>query len=119
VPRDNEEKDDGSRWGIDGGFPIAYVSRFQLIVDGNELTIPRKLFEDLSHVYRVKINEVKRIIHVVISGGNAAGAFDAEYLFKIPKEIERIVRMGEMPKYVWEQTIWHNDFYDKSFDPGY
>lgn len=103
--------------GIDGGFPESYVSHFLFTVNGKGVTIPRKLFEDLSHVTRVTVNEAKLNIKVTIRGGDAAGSFDAIYLFKIPREIELIVRAGEMRNYVWEKTIWHNDFYNPSFNP--
>src|SRR5205809_8024427 len=94
VPRPGENEDDGSRWGIDGGFPETYVSRFRLTVNGKEVTIPRKLFEDLSHVNRVDVAEDKRAVRVRVQGGDGAGSFDAVYLFRIPRQIERTVRMG-------------------------
>jgi hypothetical protein len=117
VPRSGEKEDDGGRWGIDGGFPRTNITLFQLFVDNKAVEIPRKLYEDLSHLNRVRVGEVKKLVRVEIRGGDAAGGFNVVYLFKVPREIERVVRSGEMRDHVWERTIWHNDFYDESYDP--
>jgi hypothetical protein len=107
--RANEKEDDGSRWGIDGGFPATFISTFSLVIDGKKIPIPRKLYEDLSSPNIIEILDAGSDVRVHIEGGDGAAGYDVLYVFKIPHEIERTVRMGELPDSVWERTTWHSN----------
>lgn len=99
--------DDGSWWGIDGGFPDTYCTTFQVVIDGKPVTVVRKLYQDLSQLNRVKLDDRGGHLVVLIEGGDAAGSFQAEFFFR-EFEVERVVRGGEFPHAFWERTILHN-----------
>jgi len=99
--------DDGSRWGIDGGFPTPYCTTFAVKIDGKPVNLLRKSFQDLSHLNSVEISEENRNLVVSVQGGDAAGSFDARFIFR-EFEVERIVRSGEFPNSIWERTVYHN-----------
>ena len=107
VPVPGEKEDDGSRWGIDGGFPSSSCVEFSLSLNGQAITIYRKLFTDLSHLQMASIVEEKALVRVSVTGGDAAGSFTAQFFFH-PHEIERVVHHNEVPNSVWERTIVHN-----------
>jgi hypothetical protein len=111
VARPGEQADDGSRWGIDGGLPSSYCSVFELSLDGKKLRLPRKLFEDLSHLSSVKVSENGRAVELAIVGGDAAGSFMATMIVQ-PNEVERVVRHGEFPDSIWERLVVHNSIAD-------
>jgi hypothetical protein len=105
--RPGELPDDGSRWGIDGGYPRTYCAEFSLSIDGKPVSVQRKLFEDLSHLLAVEVSEDGEDVLVMIRGGDAAGSFRARYSVR-KVEIERLVEAGEFPSSVWERTTVHN-----------
>ena len=97
--------DDGSMWGIDGGFPHYVVTTFSLELAGNKVTIPRKMYADVSDVHSASIKEEGDLIKIVIKGGDAAGSYQAEYAVKSGVLIERIVRTTECPSHT-EKTVF-------------
>ena len=107
VRRPTELPDDGSWWGIDGGFPLTYCTTFDITINGTHVNPVRKLYQDLTHLNEVKVSEENGQLLVLVSGGDAAGSFDARFLFR-EFEVERIVRHGEVPNSVWERTVYHN-----------
>jgi hypothetical protein len=107
IQRENEPSDDGSRWGIDGGFPRTSVATFSVDLGGTPVYIPRKLYRDLSYVNRVEVSEEEGHLVIDVRGGDAAGSYRARFLFR-DFEIERMVRGGEFPTSVWERTVYHN-----------
>ena len=103
-----ESPDDGSRWGIDGGFPWTYVTDLTLKVGSRPVSIPRKSFSDLVNISRVNVSEEGNNILIKVDGGDAAGAFNAVFTVHDYRLVERMVRLGEAPDQLWERTIFHN-----------
>ena len=113
------QPDDGSMWGIDGGFPSFIIKEFRLTLNGKRADILRKALWDICNVFTARVIERDSIIVVTLEGGDAAGSFTAE--FKVSaytllgeeeaayRLSERIVRMGEMPDEIWERTEYHFD----------
>ena len=99
--------DDGSRWGIDGGFAETCIQKFELVVDGQSLWIPRKVFEDLSYVRSANVYDYHGALRIDLKGSDAAGSFRASFLFS-GWEIERLVRHGEFPNGRWEYVVEHS-----------
>ena len=106
-PEDGEAGDDWSRWGIDGGFPRTYLAKLTLIVNGQELWIPRKIYQDLSHISSANAYEFHGALRLDLKGGDAASSFRASYLFS-GWNIERLVRHGEFPNSRWEFIVEHS-----------
>jgi|WetSurMetagenome_2_1015567.scaffolds.fasta_scaffold620617_1 hypothetical protein len=105
----NTKPDDGSTWGIDGGYPLNVVKKFFLRLNEVEISIPRKYYSDICDISKVSIEEKQELVILKVKGGDGAGSFNAEYVFKNNRLIERMVRMGEFPDEVWEKTILHNE----------
>ena len=103
-----ERSDDGSRWGIDGGFPWTYITDLTLTIGSRRVLIPRKSFSDLVNITRAGVSEKGKSILVTVAGGDAAGSFDATFTIRGYRLVERMVRMGEAPDQRWERTIFHN-----------
>ena len=109
---DEKRPDDGSLWGLDGGYPRTILRNFSLQINGKDVWLPWKLHSDICHIYRVRVRESNGYVLVDIRGGNAAGSYDATYKFNGHRLMERIVRVGEFPEQVWEKTVLHNDLMD-------
>lgn len=107
IRRKDEVGDDWSRWGIDGGFAGTYVTKFDLVVDGQGLWIPRKLYEDLSYVSSVDAYDYHGALRIDLKGGDGAGSYRASFLFS-GWDIERLVRHGEFPDSRWEYVVEHS-----------
>jgi hypothetical protein len=103
-----ERPDDGSRWGIDGGFPWTYITDFTLTVGSRRVSLPRKSFSDLVNISRADVSEEGSNILVTVAGGDAAGSFKATFTVRGFRLVDRMVRMGEAPDQRWERTIFHN-----------
>lgn len=107
-------EDDGSLWGIDGGFPDTVCAEMTLEMDGVAEHIPRKLYQDLVNLEEVGIAEVKGEVQVTIRGGGSDphAGFVAVFFFR-EFEIERMVRHdGGGADCIWERTIVHNSMND-------
>ena len=107
IRREGETGDDGSRWGIDGGFPRTHITKFDLVVDGTHVWVPRKLYEDLSYVRSVDVHEFGGALRIDLKGSDASGSFRASFLFA-GWRIERFVYHGEFPDSLWEYIVVHN-----------
>jgi hypothetical protein len=105
--RADELPDDGSWWGIDGGFPKSVCTRFEVRIGAKRIELPRKLYTDLAQLKRVEIAEEEGQAVLIVRGGDAAGSFEARFRFT-QFEVERVVRGGEFPDSVWERTLYHN-----------
>jgi hypothetical protein len=103
------EPDDGSMWGIDGGYPTFIVQKFSLKLNGRDILIPRKFWADICNLSKASINEEKKCVVITIKGGDAAGSFIAKYKIKGDNLVERLVRHGEMSDEVWEKIEIHHD----------
>ncbi len=106
LPSTGESPDDGGRWGIDGGFPRTSTSSFRVTIDGNELSVPRKLFADLSSVVEAIVSLAEDGVRVTVRGGDGSGSYEATFAFR-EDAIERIVKSGEAPESIWERTTIH------------
>ena len=109
----NAKPDDGSTWGIDGGYPLHVIKTFFFSLNGKEIFIPRKLSSDICDLQRASIQEINGQVILTIKGGDAAGSFNAEFKFKNGRLVERLIRMGEFPEEVWEKIILHNELWNK------
>lgn len=104
------QPDDGSMWGIDGGYPTFVVQKISLKLNGREADLPRKFWADISEISSAKIKEdTKKNIVLTIQGGDAAGSYVATFKFRKGVLVERLVRMGEMPDEIWEKTEIHHE----------
>jgi hypothetical protein len=103
------QEDDGGLWGIDGGFPWTTISTFSLTLNGQHVSIRRKYFGDLVNINAIAVSERQKDIIVSISGGDAAGSFQGEFVVRNNMLAERIIRMGEMPEEYWERIVIHNE----------
>jgi hypothetical protein len=112
IKKPDSKEDDGSIWGIDGGFPITIVELFKVEINDVAVFIPWKFYADIAHVHIVKTKEIDNVFIVIVKGGDAAGSYTAEYKIKEYRLIERIVRVGEFPDEVWEKTILHNELWN-------
>src|ERR1700730_2238081 len=54
-----ENSDDGSRWVIDGGYPRSFVDEFSLSLGKRKVFLPRKFFNDMSHIRDASVDEQK------------------------------------------------------------
>jgi len=105
----SEPEDDGSMWGIDGGYPTDVVKTFTVKLNGNNIVIRKKFYSDICNISSAEVREEGTATLLVIKGGDAAGSFNAIYRFKQGDLVERVVRMGEMPDDIWEKTIIHSE----------
>jgi hypothetical protein len=99
--------DDGSMWGIDGGFPTYVVETLALSLDEKKVDFPRKAVWDLCNITSAEVLEKDHKVVVRVAGGDAAGAFQAEFVIRSYRLAERIVRGGEFPDEAWERTEFH------------
>jgi len=107
--KSNELPDDGSMWGIDGGFCRYVVTIFNVKINNKPAYIYRKYYSDICDLTSVKVTEEKGQIILIVSGGDGAGAFTAKYTFKRNKLTQRMVRMSEMPDDYWELIVMHHN----------
>ena len=112
IPEKGEAPDDGSMWGIDGGYPSSKVVNFSININGEKVYLPKKAYFDLCHLSAIKIDEKDGNIFLHVRGGDAAGSYRAKFTFRKNKLEERIVRMGEFPDQVWEKITFHNEIWD-------
>jgi hypothetical protein len=104
------QPDDGSIWGIDGGFPTNVVNEFSVLIEGKPILIPRKYLADISNLYSVDVRAEKDLVVILLKGGDAAGSFSAEYRVHLNGSLVRIIRHGEVPDEHWEKTEFRVDF---------
>jgi len=109
----DSRKDDGSIWGIDGGYPRTKTDGLLFQIDGMPAYIPWKFYTDLTDIQTARVLEDDGFVKILIKGGDAAGSYDAEFRIKDMRLVERIVHVGEFYKEVWEKTILHNELWNK------
>jgi hypothetical protein len=106
------QPDDGGLWGIDGGFPRQVVGEFAVRFGTTEAVLFRKYVADLTNVHgaslEAKSEGNSNELLLYLRGGDAAGSFRAELLFRDCRLVERTVRMGEFPDTVWERLTVSN-----------
>lgn len=106
--RSGDKSDDGSLWGIDGGFPWTIITEMTLSFGKTRVSIPRKSFADLTNITGAAIAEKQNGVVLTVAGGDAAGSFTAEFIFRNNRLVERMVKMNEAPDQNWERTVFHN-----------
>lgn len=111
--KSDSRKDDGSIWGIDGGYPRTKTDVLLFQIDGKPAYIPWKLYIDLTDIRTARVLEDDGFVKIIIKGGDAAGSYDAEFRIKDMRLVERIVHVGEFYNEVWEKTILHNELWNK------
>jgi hypothetical protein len=114
IKKPDSKEDDGSVWGIDGGFPSTVVDIFKVEINNVAVVIPWKFYADITNVREAGIIESADVLILTVEGGDAAGSYTAEYSIKDNRLIERIVRVGEFPVEVWEKTILHNELWNNN-----
>ena len=101
------EEDDGSMWGIDGGFPHYVVKKLSVSFGATEVVIHKKFLTDICDISSAWVRASTRgqsnelVLHV--KGGDGAGAYEGEYRFIDCRLTRRSLRMGEAPDEVWER----------------
>ena len=73
---------------------------------GQSLFVPRSAFSGLANVSDVSAKLVKNGCVLEISGGDAAGAYDAKITFRRLDIVQRIVDSGEFSGIWYEKTIY-------------
>jgi len=99
-------------WGVDCGDPIYSVQSLTLKLNGKKVHFPHKFVADLGPVSFVEIKDVKGGVKILLRGGDASGSYDAEFLVKKHRLVERIVRHGEMGDELSEKTVIRDDLRD-------
>jgi len=96
----------GWRWGAEGVCPTMQISEITIDVDGKEIFIPRSAYSDLAAPTKIKLlpGNRNRGFDLIISGGDAALAFQAILSFSFNRILQRKVFSMEFKDKAWEQT---------------
>lgn len=105
-----DKPDDGSLWGIDGGFPWTKVTELSLVIKAYRVNLPKKFYSDLTNISSVSVIERNGDIIISVEGGDAAGSFEGEFVVRDTRFVERTIRAGEAPEELWEKVVYHNAF---------
>jgi hypothetical protein len=105
-------EDDCGMWGVDCGDPNYSVESLTLKLNGKNVHFPHKFVADLGHVSFVEIKDVKGGVKILLRGGDASGSYDAEFLVRKHRLVERIVCHGEMGEELSENTVIRDDLRD-------
>jgi hypothetical protein len=105
-------EDDCGMWGVDCGDPDYSVESLTLKLNDQKVHFPHKFVADLGHVSFVEIKDVNGGVKILVRGGDASGSYDAEFLVRKHRLVERIVCHGEMGEELSEKTVIRNDLRD-------
>lgn len=92
-----------SWWGVDGGEPPLVIKRIVFRIAEKVVSIPPAAYVDLGDIAfpaRLQLEQRGRELHFFLSGGDAAGSYTAQFIFRDRKLVERRVRPGEFPDHV-------------------
>ncbi len=94
------------RWGSDWDNPRTVIAGIKMWFDGRKVIVPLSSYTDLSNPDLAYFEATKSGYRLVISGGDAATAYDATIDFSDHKASKRVVRSGEFPNEAWEMTTY-------------
>ena len=77
IKNSDSKENDGSFWGIKGGFPITIVDVFKVYINDVAVFIPWKFYADIAHVNRAEIMESNDVFTLTLEGGDAAAGYTA------------------------------------------
>jgi hypothetical protein len=94
-------------WGGDETTPPKKIIKtITVLKNGQNLFIPLSAYADLGNPNKISLSKLPRGFRLTISGGDAAGSYDARLDFKKNEISRRRVASGEFPKEVWEETTF-------------
>lgn len=95
-------------WGGDDmTSPKRIIKKVTVLRNGQSLFIPLSAYADLGSPRRISLLKLSSHgFRLAISGGDAAGSYDAMLDFKKNEISRRRVVSGEFPKEVWEETTF-------------
>lgn len=95
-------------WGGDDmTSPKRIIKKVTVLRNGQSLFIPLSAYADLGNLRKISLLKISsRGFRLTISGGDAAGSYDAMLDFKKDAISRRRVVSGEFPKEVWEETTF-------------
>ena len=93
--------------GDDTTSPTRIIKKVIVLRNGQSLFIPLSAYADLGSPRRISLLKLSSHgFRLVVSGGDAAGSYDAILDFKKNEISRRRVVSGEFPKEVWEETTF-------------
>lgn len=96
----------GTWWGA-AGSPLRGIHRFDVVVRGDSIELPRSAFADLAEVDSLRVVGDSREFRILLLGGDASQSFECELRFRRGVLTHRVVRSREFPDQTWERTRYH------------
>ena len=95
-------------WGGDETFPPKKIIRaIAVLKNGEPIFIPLSAYADLGNPRKISLKKLpSHGFRLIISGGDAAGSYNATLDFNKNEISRRKVVSGEFPKEVWEETTF-------------
>ncbi len=90
-------------------FPCAIVTSMSIVVDGNELFVPRSLFADLSDVTNIELVASGKQMLLAIKGGDASEAYSVKVLFSKDQVVKRVLYSALQDPPVQETTYFKTE----------
>ena len=95
------------RWGSEGKCPLSYVGYMEVSRGEVSVFVPMSAFSDLGTPRSVSIRKRGRAsAEIVVNGGDAALSYQATFVIRAERLVERRVRSGEFPASAWERTTY-------------
>ena len=95
-------------WGGDETSPPKRIIKaITVLRNGQIFFIPLSAYADLGNPREISLEKLpKHGFRLILSGGDAAGSYNAMLDFKKNEISRRKVTSGEFPKEVWEETVF-------------
>lgn len=95
---------DDAFYGSGGKEPKYAVANLEVWHEKNKIEIPLSAYQDISEIHTIDLYfDDKKSFTIIIGGGDAAASYQDVLIFK-DRLIKRIIRMGENPDIVIEET---------------
>lgn len=97
----------GYRWGGDQMKPPkSIIESINVTVGGEEIYLPLSAYVDLGNPARASVVSTVTGFELIITGGDAGGAYDAKFVFDQRWLLRRRVASREFPSEAWEETVY-------------
>jgi len=90
-------------------FPCVILSSMSIIVDGNELFLPRSVFADLSDVTSIELGVSGKQMLLTMKGGDASEAYAVKVLFSKDQVTKRLLYSALQDPPVQETTYFKTE----------
>ena len=87
-----------------GRSPCVLTGQLSILVDGDEVDVPRSAFADLGDIVSVEVSRDGDNFALTIEGGDAAYSYLARLIFDKHRVLERKLYPGEFRDYLVEDT---------------